>query len=185
MINAIKQNVALDVLRTDCVDIGSEEEATVVLSLLSHILDKENSSGHLSLSAPEVNVMTRAAIVRMADFSIDLINPQILEYGKKIISFGEMCTSFPDHHLNCIRHDYIVISTGLPNKRETIHLIGMAAILVEHEVDHLNKSLFFDKAIRMAMVRGDGSISNHDFCPCGSRKKYIECCTINSTLCLK
>ena len=150
---AVKKKVALGILKSDCGDIGSPEEAEVLVRMLDVVLG-EHGPEFIGLSAPEVNVMKRAAIIRTVEFSINLINPVILETGDKILSFKETCTSFPDEFANCLRWDKIVIQNGFD--KNPLTFTGIQAILIQHEIDHLNGKVFYDRAIKMAVVREGG-----------------------------
>jgi peptide deformylase len=170
--NALKKKVALDLLRNPCVLIHTEEEAEVTIRFLESALE-----GSVSLSAPEVNIFRQASIIRSPNFSLDLINPVITEKSERIISFDELCASFSHESQNCWRYKNITVQTGLDRKE--IKLSGKEAILVQHEVDHLSGKVFYDCSIKVALVRNDGIIKGRDFCPCGSKKKFNQCCCLN------
>lgn len=167
--NAQKKKVALGILRNPCASIHTQEEAEVTLRFLETVLGINQS-----LSAPEVNIYRQAAIIRTSDFSIDLVNPVVMNARKKVVSFRETCSSFPFEPQNCWRYKYIVLQTGIDRKEIT--LSDKEAILVQHEVDHLNGKVFFDHAIKAVIVRDGGKIQKKDFCPCGSKKRFIQCC---------
>lgn len=166
---AHKKKVALDILRNPCVPIQTQEEAEVTLKFLETVIGINQS-----LSAPEVNIYRQAAIIRTPDFSMDLVNPVIVSAYKKIVSYQEVCPSFPFEPQNCWRYTHIVLHTGI--ERKEITLSGEEAILVQHEIDHLNGKVFFDRAIKVAVVRDGGKIQAKDFCPCGSKKRFTQCC---------
>lgn len=172
MSSALKTNVAIEVLRGKCYTITSQEEADVITKMLEHLIHE--CLGYKCLSAPEVNVMASAAIIRTANFSLNLINPVIIEKYNHVVHFGESCASFPYNTLNCIRYNDIVLQTGM--ERKTIKLSGEQAFLAQHAIDHLNSSLFYDKTVKLAVVREGGIIKRADFCPCGSKKRFISCC---------
>jgi len=166
-----KKKVVLDVLRSPCVDIETHEESEVVIRMLEVVLTEKSS--FTSVAAPEANILKRAAIIRTPEFSIDLINPIILTGVDKVLSFSEKCISF-DESVNCLRWSEITIENGL--KREKLTLSGLSAILVQHEIDHLEGKVFFDRAIKMAVVREGGKIKLSGHCPCGSGKVFSTCC---------
>jgi peptide deformylase len=168
-----KQKVALEVLKSPCKDVEVEGEAKVVVSLLESIL-KDYGKRFISISAPETNILKRVAIIRTPELSLDLINPKIIEKSGRLISFKESCISFPENTLNCFRHETIVIENGF--NKELIKFKDYAALMVQHEIDHLNGSIFHDRKICLAVVRPGGKIFPKDFCPCGSKKRFSACC---------
>lgn len=177
MMTALKKKVALELLKSPCKNIESLEEAEVFVGMLEVVLS-EYGSEFVGLAAPEVNVMKRAAIIRTVEFSINLINPVILETENRILSLGEKCTSFPDEFKNCLRWNKIVIRNGFDDKPLTF--TEDQAILIQHEIDHLEGKVFHDRAVKMAVVREGGLIKFSDFCPCGSGKRFMSCCSRKS-----
>ena len=167
-----RKQVALEVLRCKCSDIESLEEANVIIRLLEYVA-KDYPGECLTVTAPELNVMKKVAIIRTPDIEIDLVNPKIIAKSGDIISFKENCFSFSES-LNCRRYNKITLQNGFDSK-ETV-LTGNSAILVQHAVDHLGGLLYFDKTIKLAIIRNHGKILPKDFCPCGSQERFTKCC---------
>jgi peptide deformylase len=158
-----------------CSKISNLEEGEVIIRLLESFL--KESPGYSSISAPQVNVMKDVAIVRHPEFRIDLINPVIIKHSEdKVISYSERCLSFTLERVNCMRWSEIEIKNGFSDT--PIKLDGLVAAYVQHEIDHLNGKLLKDRAIRMAVVREGGLLKKADFCPCGSRDRFYECCRL-------
>lgn len=173
--NAVTNEAALQALRNKCAEVSSAEEAEVIVrSLESAIKGFLGKNKHVSLSAPQANIQKQVAIIRTPEVSIDLINPKIIQKKNKIISYGETCLSFKDAKVNCRRYKEIVIENGLHKKQFTF--TGQAAILIQHEIDHMNGTLIFDKTIKLALARLNGEIKERDFCPCASKKRFFDCC---------
>jgi len=170
--NALKKSVALKTLRGRCSSIEFPQEAEVVIRLLESVLSQ--SRDFHSLSAPEVNLFKTAAIVRSPEFSIDLINPKIIRKEERVNSLDERCRSFAEDYVTCFRYNKITLVNGF--NEDTIELSGYSALLVQHEVDHLNGILYYDRAISLALVRENGMLKTSDYCPCGSKKRLKECC---------
>jgi peptide deformylase len=169
MMSVAKKKVALGILKGNCEVVENPEEAQVIVGALEEVLGSDGS-----LSAPEINIKKQVAIIRTRNYSIDLINPAILERKNQLISFEEKCSSFEEDYVNCLRYRDIVVRNGFDGKVLTFS--GEAAILVQHEVDHLSGKTFFDRAIKAALVRDGGNIHDKDPCPCGSRKRFWICC---------
>jgi len=75
-----------------------------------------------------------------------LVNPVLLEHSKETILFEEGCLSLPETFGNVRRYQTIKVSyldeQGL---KHTEQFSGYNAIIVQHEMDHLDGILFVDK----------------------------------------
>ncbi|QXK92287.1 peptide deformylase [Neoehrlichia mikurensis] len=73
-----------------------------------------------------------------------IINPQILEVSKEMISMQEGCLSVPEQSEEVTRPQCIVVKYMDYNGREKIiKAQGWLARCFEHEIDHLNGIVFF------------------------------------------
>lgn len=168
-----KTEIALEILRSKCQDVESQDEAEILISLLENIAKDYRQDVHC-IAAPEANVLKKVAIIRTPNFSLNLVNPKILNLQDRVVSFRETCTSFPKNHYNCFRYDTVFLENGF--KKETLQLKGFPALLAQHAIDHLNGTLHLDRLIKFAVVRNGGKILAKDYCPCGSKKRFGSCC---------
>jgi peptide deformylase len=74
-----------------------------------------------------------------------LINPRILESEGQILSENEGCLSVPDFRADVKRAARILVE-GVDRDGKPLRLEaeGMLAIVLQHEIDHLNGTLFID-----------------------------------------
>ena len=74
-----------------------------------------------------------------------LINPIILESEGQILSENEGCLSVPDFRADVKRSARILVE-GVDRDGKPLRLEaeGMLAIVLQHEIDHLNGTLFID-----------------------------------------
>ncbi len=74
-----------------------------------------------------------------------LINPKIIAKEGEIISEDEGCLSVPDYRANVKRAERVLVEAvdrdGNPLR---IEAQGLHAIVLQHEIDHLNGTLFID-----------------------------------------
>ena len=74
-----------------------------------------------------------------------LINPKIIAKEGEIISEDEGCLSVPDYRANVKRAQRVLVEAvdrdGNPLR---IEAQGLHAIVLQHEIDHLNGTLFID-----------------------------------------
>jgi peptide deformylase len=171
---SLKMNskLANNVLKNKSKLIETLEEAEIVVSHLENALMKRRP--HIAVSAPEVEISKQVAIIRTSTYSLNLVNPRIVERKNQILSLKEYCFSFDGQFCNCLRYNEITVENGLDKHK--VKLIGYPAFVVQHLIDHMNGSVFTEKAIKLALARKDGSVRDKDFCPCASKKRFIECC---------
>jgi peptide deformylase len=74
-----------------------------------------------------------------------LINPRIIQAEGQILSENEGCLSVPDFRADVKRFAQVLVEgvdrDGAPLRMEAD---GMLAIVLQHEIDHLNGTLFID-----------------------------------------
>ena len=74
-----------------------------------------------------------------------LINPRIVDQQGEVLSENEGCLSVPEFRADVKRYESIIVEgvnrEGSPVKLEAD---GMLAIVLQHEIDHLNGKLFID-----------------------------------------
>ncbi len=108
----------------------------------------------IGLAAPQINVHQRVVVVRLNNRSeeeqapdppIALINPEIIEVGNEQRDF-DGCLSFPGLFADTVRPHYLRVKgldeTGRPFERV---FEDFDAVLVHHEIDHLDGVLFIDR----------------------------------------
>jgi peptide deformylase len=114
-----------------------------------------NAEG-VGLAAPQVGHSIRMFIIdgepykkneaTLADFQRVMINPEITEYSDDTWRFNEGCLSIPDIHEDVVRPAKVRIR--YLNERfeaQEEHLTGIAARIVQHELDHLEGIVFTEK----------------------------------------
>ncbi|MDG5789490.1 peptide deformylase [Evansella sp. AB-P1] len=118
------------------------------------IAEKYGLRAGVGLAAPQINVSKRMIAVRVPDHNDNLINVGI--YNPKIISHsvettylenGEGCLSV-DRDVPGIVPRYARIKVqGINQEGEkvTLKLKGLPSIVFQHEIDHLNGIMFYDR----------------------------------------
>ena len=112
-----------------------------------------NSNG-IGLAAPQINFHSRVIVVRLGGRSeeevepgppVALINPEIVEVGQERRDF-DGCLSFPGLFAETVRPHYLRV-TGLDEWGQPFERVfeGFDAVVVHHEIDHLNGVLFIDR----------------------------------------
>jgi peptide deformylase len=112
------------------------------------------SSEGVGLAAPQINVHLRVVVVCLgsemdgkwgAGPPIVLVNPQIVETDDERNDF-DGCLSFPGLYGETKRPHYLRV-TGLDEEGQPFDRVfdGFNAVLVHHEIDHLDGVLFIDR----------------------------------------
>jgi peptide deformylase len=114
----------------------------------------------VGIAAPQIGIMKRIAIVdtgRNPKYPgghglLVLVNPTITAHeGEQF--FREGCLSLPDYTANIRRHRQITVQAlALDGAPLEIEADGFEAIVLQHEIDHLDGILFLD---RVANVKTD------------------------------
>lgn len=77
-----------------------------------------------------------------------MINPEIVSKSKEMFLFEEACLSVPWVTGNVLRHRNIKIQYQTVEwKTITKKLSNMNAVIIQHEIDHLDAILFVDKMV--------------------------------------
>lgn len=108
----------------------------------------------IGLAAPQINRHLRVLVVRLGggpqinqepDPPIALINPEIIEAGEEKRDF-DGCLSFPGLFADTIRPHYLRVK-GLDENGKPFDKIyeDFDAVVVHHEIDHLDGVLFIDR----------------------------------------
>jgi len=99
----------------------------------------------LGLSAPQIGVFKRVFVARVRNKVKAFVNPKILKFSKKEISFLEGCFSVPDIYGHVIRPAEIDLeSQDKHGKLAKNHYSGITGRIIQHEIDHLDGKLFID-----------------------------------------
>lgn len=167
-------------LRKECIDV-LPEEVDDLISKLEFELEQSAKLGNpgIGLAAPQIGINKKAAIIRINDLKINLINAKI-EKGYDLSFFdGEGCLSFPDKVLSTNRYKEIYVIDNLVEPYSFVTQ-GVASICIQHEIDHYNGILMFDREINKPKIK---KLKPNDLCNCGivdkltnKPKKYKKCC---------
>lgn len=116
--------------------------------LVDDLFDTLYDTTGIGLSAPQTGHRLRVFVMDLSGSCSDpgvYVNPEILESGVPGL-VEESCLSIPGVVGNVIRATRLVVQArdrdGLTFRRE---LEGMAAVCLQHEVDHLDGRLFIDR----------------------------------------
>jgi peptide deformylase len=103
----------------------------------------------VGLAAPQVGISERIIVIDPQQDDLPafaLVNPEILELSKETEKGEEGCLSIPGLR-DIVERAYKVVVRGTTETGETreLTLLGLPARIIQHEVDHLDGILFFDR----------------------------------------
>lgn len=79
-----------------------------------------------------------------------LINPRIIEHHGDVVSEDEGCLSVPDYRSNVKRFESILVEgADRDGNPLSLEADGFLAIVLQHEIDHLEGKLFIDHLSRL------------------------------------
>lgn len=98
----------------------------------------------IGLAAPQVGALNRIIIADVGEGLISMINPEILKgFGEDFMDEG--CLSVPETVVNIKRQQSVLVRYLDRNEKEKeTELNGLAARVIQHEIDHLNGVLIID-----------------------------------------
>lgn len=146
------------VLRTVCEKIKKNEWKQYVKlgqEMVKYIKNPDHA--WVGLAAPQIGVTKRILVASlMASWEDEsfktcmMLNPEILEASEEINdSIEEGCLSLPKTKKGFVaRHESIKLRYfDEKGKEKVLRLSGLASVIVQHEIDHLNGVLYIDKLI--------------------------------------
>lgn len=114
--------------------------------LIDNMFETMYRNNGIGLAAPQIGVLKRIIVVDIGNGPISLINPEILKKKGKAIS-TEGCLSVPGVILKVKRASYVKVKGLTKNgKQIVIKAKGLLAFALQHEIDHLNGILIYDRA---------------------------------------
>ncbi len=164
-------------LRVMCEPVTLEEVGSLIETLEKE-LEYANRLGKngIGLAAPQIGIAKDIAIVRLPKVNFNLINAKLIQGYDPAIFTDEGCLSFPGRVENTTRFQEVHIANNLVEPYSFV-ATGFIAVACQHELDHLNSTLFMDRAApKLVPVVKKLRVGPNEPCICGSGKKYKKCC---------
>ena len=146
--------------RAEPVQKITEAEIKLAEEMLMTLYATGNGIG---LAATQVGILKQFLIVDLSENEDDgieplfLFNPEILSAeGESVAEEG--CLSIPDLRADVRRPEKIVVKTmNLRSKEIQFEADGLLARVLQHEIDHLNGTLFIDRisGLKRQLLRGE------------------------------
>lgn len=136
-----------ETLRKKCRPV--EEITPRILQLLDDMHETLEIAQGVGLAAPQVGVLRRIVIVEIGDKKYEMINPEIIETKGKQEEI-EACLSVPEKYGLVKRPAWVKVrATDRNGKVYEVSGEGLMARCFCHELDHLDGTLYIDRAVEM------------------------------------
>lgn len=118
--------------------------------LVDDMIETMHKAPGVGLAAPQIGVSLRVIVVDITvgedpDAVIVLFNPEIVSYSDNVV-VEEGCLSLPGIASGVPRHQKVVVrGINLHWEEVEIEAEGLLARAFQHEIDHLNGALYWDK----------------------------------------
>ncbi|MDP2933537.1 MAG: peptide deformylase [bacterium] len=103
----------------------------------------------VGLAAPQIGKNLNLAIINLEHYDIPafaIINPRVVKASSVSAEMEEGCLSLPRKFGAVLRPEKIKVNfSTAAGKKTELEIEGLAAIVFQHEIDHLNNILICDK----------------------------------------
>ena len=121
--------------------------------LVDDMLDTMHDADGLGLAAPQVGVPLRLIVIEHEDERYVLFNPEITRQRGSVTE-DEGCLSMPRWFGPVARSEQVTVKgRDRAGKAVRLKLEGLVARAIQHEVDHLDGTLFTDRIEDRAQLR--------------------------------
>ncbi len=138
-------------LRTPCALV--EEITDDVRAIWDDMIETMDAMPGVGLAAPQIGVMLRLAVVDASNErgkAIRMANPKILHASVEPRDHEEASPNLPGSSATITRPRAVMV-TYMDNHGITVRkdFVGLWATSVQHQIDHLDGKMYFDRLSRM------------------------------------
>jgi peptide deformylase len=122
---------------------------TKLRKLAHDMMDVMESEEGVGLAAPQVGVLSRVIVWKHPESDDEryyFVNPEIVERSEACCTLLEGCLSVPGESMEVSRAEEVVVTAqDLEGRALRMHVTGLLARIVQHEIDHLDGCLIVDR----------------------------------------
>lgn len=123
------------------------EKDQVDKQFIDDMLETMYKEDGVGLAAPQVNVSKKMLVCTDGEEEYVLFNPEIIAHSESQQSDSEGCLSLPGLHAHVPRYEKVIVSAKDKEWNSIeIQAKGLLAVVLQHEIDHLNGILYIDRA---------------------------------------
>ena len=122
-----------------------------VARLMDDMLETMYDANGIGLAAPQVGHLDRVIVVDVADKKepprpVALANPEVVWASEERSTYNEGCLSLPEQYADVIRPTLVRVRyLDRDNRVQEIAGEALLATVLQHEIDHLEGTLFVDR----------------------------------------
>ena len=127
-----------------------------IRAIWTDMIDTMEAMPGVGLAAPQIGVMLRLAVVDASEGrgqAVRMANPQVLHESIQLRDHDEASPNLPGVHARISRPRAVTVrflnDQGATEERD---FVGLWATSVQHQIDHLNGQMYFD---RLSKVKRD------------------------------
>ena len=149
-----------EVLRQKCEKVSKVDDE--LRRFLDDMLETMYVDKGCGLAAPQVGVTKRIIVIddnpsdedKSARRPMYLLNPEIIWRSEEKVLFNEGCLSLPDQRAQVERHERVRVHyIDYNGNEQEILADDLLAIILQHEIDHLDGILYIDHLSRLKRTR--------------------------------
>ena len=149
-----------EVLRQKCEKVSKVDDE--LRRFLDDMLETMYVDKGCGLAAPQVGVTKRIIVIddnpsdedKSARRPMYLVNPEIIWRSEEKVLFNEGCLSLPDQRAQVERHERVRVHyIDYNGNEQEILADDLLAIILQHEIDHLDGILYIDHLSRLKRTR--------------------------------
>ena len=118
--------------------------------LMNDMLETMYDAPGVGLAAPQVGILQRIVVIDVTKDSepkhpYKMVNPAITEHSETTLMHEEGCLSVPEQYAPVERFETVTVEyTDENGQKQTLSADGLLAICIQHELEHLDGTLFID-----------------------------------------
>jgi peptide deformylase len=118
-----------------------------IAQIWQDMIDTMESVPGVGLAAPQIGLNLRLAVVDASterDQAIRMANPEVVRASQELREHEEASPNLPGVYAKIKRPSEVTVEfTGADGTVRTQNFVGLWAISVQHQIDHLNGKLYF------------------------------------------
>lgn len=142
-------------------DVRDDEFGEELAAHLSNMAETMYAAPGVGLAGPQVSDSRRILVADPGAGEDDeglslyqMVNPEIVERSRDMIESEEQCLSVPDITVKVMRHFRVTLTWRDPwGKEHRESFDDWAAIVIQHELDHLVGKTLYERASRLKRSR--------------------------------
>jgi peptide deformylase len=126
----------------------------MVAEAIDDMVETMYAAPGVGLAAPQIGLSQRVIVLDVDHENkgkqlLKLVNPVIAESEGEVL-WEEGCLSVRDYQAEVLRAERVLVRAWTPDQKEVeVEGTGLLAVALQHEIDHLNGTLFIDRLSRL------------------------------------